>query len=115
MNAEEVVQKQLDAYNARDIDAFMSVWADDAQYFSHPANLLASGAAAIRERHVARFAEPNLRGSLIRRVALGNTIVDHERVTRTFPEGPGIVEVVAIYEVRDGKIASAWFIVGPRE
>ena len=53
-----VVQAQLDAYNARDIAAFMLHWADDAQYFAHPSQLLASGAAEIRERHSVRFQEP---------------------------------------------------------
>jgi hypothetical protein len=31
-----VVRKQLDAYNARDIEAFMACWADDAEIFEHP-------------------------------------------------------------------------------
>ncbi len=109
-----VVQRQLDAYNARDIDAFMATWADDAQYFSHPTTLLAQGAAAIRERHIIRFQEPNLHGELLKRVVLGNTIVDHERVTRSFPEGVGNAEVIAIYEVAEEKITRAWFIVGPK-
>lgn len=115
MSPEDVVKKQLDAYNAKDLEAFMSVWAEDAQYFAHPSTLLARGAAAIRERHLVRFQEPDLHGELTSRVVLGNTVVDHERVTRTFPEGPETVEVVAIYEVVDGKIAQAWFIVGPRK
>jgi hypothetical protein len=115
MTPEEVVQKQLDAYNRKDIEAFISVWADDAQYYAHPDTLLASGAAAIRERHVDRFKEPNLHGVLIERVGLGNIVVDHERVTRTFPEGPGTVEVLAIYEVQGVKIVKAWFIIGPRQ
>ena len=59
-NASQVVQSQLDAYNARDIETFMSHWADDALYYSHPSELLAKGASQIRERHVARFREPNL-------------------------------------------------------
>ena len=87
MSPEDVVKKQLDAYNAKDLEAFMSVWAEDAQYFAHPSTLLARGAAAIRERHLVRFQEPDLHGELISRVVLGNTVVDHERVTRTFPEG----------------------------
>ncbi|WP_246728527.1 hypothetical protein [Microvirga terricola] len=58
----EIVQAQLDAYNARDIEAFMSYWAEDAQYFAFPSELLASGAAQIRERHIVRFTEPNLFG-----------------------------------------------------
>ncbi len=115
MNPADVVKKQLDAYNAKDLEVFMSVWAEDAQCFAHPATLMANGAAAIRERHAVRFQEPNLHGELISRVVLGNTVVDHERVTRTFPEGPATVEVVAVYEVVDGKIAQAWFIVGPRK
>ena len=114
MNPADIVKKQLDAYNAKDLEAFMSVWAEDAQYFAHPSTLLANGAAAIRERHAVRFQEPNLHGELISRVVLGNTVVDHERVSRTFPEGPATVEVVAIYEVVGEKIAQAWFIVGPR-
>jgi ketosteroid isomerase-like protein len=65
IDAGEIVQRQLDAYNSRDIDAFMAMWADDAQYFEHPSKLLASGAAEIRARHVIRFNEPNLFGRLV--------------------------------------------------
>jgi putative hydrolase of HD superfamily len=110
--AEAVVQAQLDAYNARDIAAFIAVWSDDAQYYAFPDTLLASGAAAIRERHVARFREPNLHGRLIGRVSLGGLVIDREIVTRSFPDGPGRVHVVAIYEVSGGKITKAWFRQG---
>lgn len=112
MNAIEVVQRQLDAYNARDIEAFSACWAEDAQYFAFPDTLLAQGIAAIRERHVVRFQEPNLFGRLIHRMALGTMVVDQEVVTRTFPESPGEVDVIALYEVEDGKIARAWFKLG---
>jgi hypothetical protein len=63
------VQKQLEAYNARDIDAFMLWWADDCQYYEFPDRLLASGAAEVRERHVIRFKEPNLHGRLVKRIS----------------------------------------------
>ncbi len=112
-DAELPVQKQLDAYNARDIDAFMQGWAEDCRYYEFPDRLLASGATEIRERHVARFREPNLFGRLLKRMAVGNLVVDHETVTRTFPEGPGEVDVIAIYEVEGGKIVRAWFKSGP--
>jgi len=107
------VQKQLEAYNARDIDAFMRWWADDCQYYEFPDRLLASGAAEIRERHVARFKDANLFGRLVKRIAVANVVVDQEVVTRTFPDGPGEIDVVAIYEVENGKIANAWFKMGP--
>jgi len=41
-------------------------------------------------------------------------MVDHERVARTFPEGSGVIDAVAIYEVQNGKIAKAWLIFGPK-
>jgi hypothetical protein len=114
MTPEAVVQRQLDAYNAKDIEALMATYAADAQQFEHPAKLLASGATQIRERFAARFQEPNLHVKLIKRIVSGNTVIDHEQVTRTFPEGPGQIELVAIYEVQDGKIARAWFILGAK-
>ncbi len=112
-DVERPVQKQLDAYNARDIDAFMAWWSDDCEYHEFPDRLLARGASEIRARHVERFKEPNLFGRLIKRITVANLVVDQETVTRDFPEGPGEVDVVAIYEIQAGKIAKAWFKMGP--
>lgn len=111
---ETVVQRQLDAFNARDLDAIMATYADDAQQFEYPSTLLASGAAQIRERMGTRFQEPNLQAKLIHRIVAGATVIDHEKVTRTFPEGPGTIELIAIYQVQNGRIAAARFIFGPK-
>ncbi len=110
---EQPVQRQLDAYNARDIDAFMPWWSEDCRCYEFPDRLLARGAAEIRARHLARFQEPNLHGQLIRRIVVANLVVDQEIVTRSFPDGPGEVDVVAIYEIAEGRIANAWFRMGP--
>ena len=111
--AELPVQGQLDAYNACDIGAFMQWWADDCAYYEFPNRLLASGAAEVRRRHVDRFKEPNLHGRLLKRITVAGVVVDQETVTRTFPDGPGEVDVIAIYEVENGRIAKAWFKMGP--
>jgi len=111
---EAVVQRQLDAYNARNLDALLAIYAADAQLFEHPATLLARGTAQLRERFAARFQEPNLHAALVNRIVLENFVFDHERVTRTFPEGPGTVELVMIYEVRHGRIARAWTLPGKK-
>src|SRR5689334_338506 len=113
-NPEVVVQRQLDAYNARDIEALMATYAEDAQQFEYPATLLASGASQLRERTMARFRETNLHARLLKRIVMGPVVIDHEEVTRTFPEGTGKIELVAIYEVRDGRIATARFITGTK-
>ncbi len=109
-----VVQSQLDAYNARDVERLLGTYAPDAALFEHPDTLLARGTAELRARFSARLAEPNLHADLLHRTVCGGTVVDHESVTRTFPEGPGTLELVMIYEVREGRIARAWSIVGAK-
>jgi hypothetical protein len=104
---ETIVQRQLDAYNARDIEALLATYASDARQYEHPGKLLATGAAEMRERMALRFQEPNLHARLLQRVVMGNIVIDHEEVSRTFPEGCGRVDMVAIYEIVDGKIQSA--------
>lgn len=104
---ETIVQRQLDAYNARDMDALLATYAEDAQQLEHPGKLVATGHAQIRERMLVRFREPNLFAKLLQRAVMGDVVIDHEVVTRTLASGPAQVEVVAIYEVRDGKIRTA--------
>jgi hypothetical protein len=67
----------------------------------------------VRERHVTRFREANLFGKLIRRSVVDNLVVDQEVVTRTFADSIGEVDVLAIYQIEHGKIAKAWFKMGP--
>ena len=114
MTPEAVVQRQLEAYNARDIDALMATYADDVLVYEHPVTLLASGAAQLRERQTVRLQEPNLNAHLVNRIVAGDLVIDFEIVTRTFPEGTGRLEMVAMYEVDAGKIARAWFVFGTK-
>ncbi len=113
-SAEQIVQRQLDAYNARDLAALLAVYADDAEFYEHPGKLLARGTAALRERFARRFEEPNLHARLVHRVVAGSMVVDHEEVTRTFPEGPGRLTLVMIYEVEGGRIRRGWSIIGEK-
>jgi hypothetical protein len=109
-----VVQRQLDAYNARDVDALVAIYADDVRQYEHPDKLVAQGSADIRARFAARFREPNLHARLLNRIVVGNLVIDHECVTRTFPEGTGTIELAAMYEVKDGRITQAWFRYGAK-
>lgn len=109
---EEIVQRQLDAYNAKNLEAWLGTYAVDAQQFELHGALLASGHAEMRARMAARFNEPDLRASLLSRAIMGNIVVDHERITRNFPEGRGTVEMLCIYEVAEGAIRKATFALG---
>jgi hypothetical protein len=66
------------------------------------------------KRFAIRFTEPNLHATLLHRIVLGQVVIDHERIARTFPEGAGKIELVAMYEVRDGLIVRATFLFGAK-
>src|SRR3954468_15780256 len=94
-----VAQAQLDAFNARDIEALMLTYAPDAEQFTLHGERLAKGHDELRPRYVARFTEPALYARLLSRTVMGGTVVDLELITRNFPEGQGTLEMLCIYEV----------------
>jgi len=114
-HAEAVVQAQVEAYNARNLDAFLDTYANDAELFEWPDKLIAAGRDQLRERYAARFAEPGLHAEILRRIVSGGLVIDHEKVRRMFPEGPGTLEAIAIYEVSNGKIRKAYLRLGEKK
>ena len=108
----QVVQAQLDAYNAKDIDAILQTFAPQAEQFSLHGASLAKGHEQMRERYLQRFAEPDLHAKLLTRIVMGNIVTDYERVTRNFPEGLGTVEMLCVYEVAEGQIQKASYAMG---
>lgn len=110
--AEHVVQQQLNAYNARDLNAWLATYSEDAEQYLLHAGLLASGREAIRTRMVDRFADTAMHAELVSRTVMDPVVVDHEFVTRTFPDGLATVEMICIYEVHAGKITKATFGIG---
>ena len=109
-----VVQAQLDAYNAKDVEALLLTYALDAEQFTLHGNLLAKGHEQLRERFLMRFLEPNLHAKLLSRVVVGNIVTDAELITRNFPEGLGTLEMLCVYEVTDGRIQRASFVIGEK-
>jgi hypothetical protein len=109
---EAVVQQQLDAYNAHDIAAFAAMYATDAELIEYPAKPLMKGADKVAEAYGPRFRDARLHAVIDKRIVMGNIVVDHEKITRTFPEGPGKVDAIVIYEVANGKIVKATLIRG---
>ena len=109
-----VVQAQLDAYNAKDIDALLATYAPDAEQYVLHGERLAQGHAQMRERFLARFAEPDLHARLLSRTVVGAMVVDCELITRNFPEGLGTLEMLCVYEVVNGRIQRASFATGAK-
>lgn len=106
-NPSAVVQAQVDAYNAHDLDAFMSCYADDAttQDLSG-AEAPQKGHPALRESYEFLPEMPaDFRVEVVQRMVSGPIVVDLERV-HGLPGGAP--DGIAIYEVRDGKILNLW-------
>lgn len=108
MTPTEIVQRQLDAYNARDLDRFVAAYSESITVYRLPVwKPFISGKAQLAEFYASkRFNLPALRADLVNRMAFGNKVIDHERIWG-LAEHP--VEVAAVYEISGGLIQSAWF------
>ena len=109
---EQVVQRQLDAYNARDVDAWLATYHPDAEHYELHGGRIARGRSELKQRIQIRFSEPDLHARLLSRTVMGAIVVDHELITRNFPEGRGHIEMICIYEVAFEVIVRATFALG---
>ncbi|MEW7865797.1 nuclear transport factor 2 family protein [Aeromonas diversa] len=102
------VEAQLAAYNARDLEAFVACFAEGFKAYRMPAEQPSMvGRAALRAFYAEhRFNNPALHAELLGRTVLGNKVFDHERIRGLAPDP---VESVAVFEVCDGLITTAWF------
>jgi uncharacterized protein (TIGR02246 family) len=108
VSAEAIVQAQLDAYNAQDIEAFMALFADDCVVADLNGAVTQQGAAAIRERYTQLFAQfPENYAKLVNRIAVGNVVIDHEDIARSPDER---FVAAAVYTIKNGLIARVDFI-----
>jgi hypothetical protein len=108
MNPADPVQRQLDAYNARDLQRFVAEYSDDVQVFVPPATEpVLSGKAAFSAHYASkRFDLPDLHATVVARMVSGNTVVDHEHVVGL---GDSMVEAIAVYRVDGDRITTVWF------
>jgi hypothetical protein len=101
-------QRQLDAYNAHDLDAFVACYHPDVEVRDFPAGTLrVAGREALRARYADVLARPGLRADVVRRITHGAVVVDEERVVGL---REGVVAAVAIYEVEGALIRRVWFV-----
>ncbi len=104
----DIVQRQLNAYNARDLDAFIATYHPEVEIYDFPDSPTMQGHAAMRRQYGGMFERaPALHARVPRRIVSGNYVIDEEIVSG-LPEGRTI-RGVAVYEVRDGLITRVWF------
>ena len=108
---ERVVQEQVDAFNRRDVDAFMANYAPDAIHWAYPSDTTFNGAARIRAHYTELFSDPDiprLHATVRKRMVQGRYVIDEEYIVGLPADDPHVS--VIIYEVRDGLIRNVWFI-----
>ncbi len=103
---EEVVQRQVNAFNAHNVEVYLSTYAPEAKFSREPDQIRETGPAAIRQSLEKEFAaSPSLHLQVVKRTVTGNTVVDHVAMIRaTNPRKPE--ESVLTYEVSGGLIRS---------
>ena len=106
---EGYAQRQLDAYNARDLERFVREYAEDVVVYRwpDPRPVLVGRAALAAHYRDNRFNRPGLHAELVDRMVFGNKVIDQERVVGV-PGAP--LDVAAIYEVSERGICKVWFV-----
>ena len=102
-----LAQEQLEAYNKRDIDAFLKPYAKDVKVYSYPNKLEYEGIEEMRKRYAPKFeTTKDLHCKIISRIVKGNVVIDEEEVTAN----GATFHAVAIYEIVNGKISVVRFV-----
>ena len=103
-----LAQQQLNAYNARDIDAFLAPYAEDVELYDFPDKLISKGKEAMRKGYEGMFKNlKELHCEVTQRIIQGNTVIDHESVIGF---GGPVVKAVAVYQIENNKIKKVYFI-----
>jgi len=103
-----LVQKQVDAYNNRDIESFTDVFSDNICVYLFPDNLLIEGKENFRIHYQSMFeATPDLHCEIVMRMTQGNTVIDQENVLKNGE----YIKAIAIYQVKESHIERVTFIL----
>ena len=104
-----LAEEQLQAYNNRDIEAFLKPYSETVKVYTYPDTLLYEGKAKMRASYTEKFKRfPDLHCTLVNRIVSGNTVIDQEEVTVEKNEPK--VRAIAIYTIAEGKISEVRFI-----
>ncbi|CAL2055528.1 amidohydrolase family protein [Tenacibaculum sp. 190524A05c] len=105
---EQLVQRQVNGYNARNIEAFLEPYSEDFEIYNYPNTLRGKGKSNSKLRYKKLFEMyPNLHCEIVKRMVLGNKVIDYERITGV-SEKP--IEAIAIYEIENNKIKKVTFV-----
>ncbi len=113
MTTHDVVQAQVDAFNARDAKAFAQFYSHDAQVLGSDGTVMVAGRDAIRSFYGGLFdASPDLHVAIGARIVAGDFVVDEESVSGIAAEGmPPELHAAIVYRIKDDLIEHAQMLM----
>jgi len=107
---ETLVERQLEAYNRHDLDAFCACYHPEVEVsrsIGEAPNV--KGMKDFRAVYEDRFQSAELHAEIGKRIVLENAVIDEERVVG-LASAPNGLHVAAIYGFRDGLIQKVTFV-----
>ena len=103
------VQRQLEAFNAHDLDGFVACYATDVVIRHGDGRELIRGHDGMRGFYGPFINDPALHAEVANRLQSGDWVVDEEHTVWT----DGRADALVAYEVRDGLIQTMVMLGGP--
>ena len=108
-----IVDKQLDAYNSRDIEAFANTYDDSVEVYNFPDELSFKGKEILKNRYGKMFESlKKLHARSLNRIIHNNKVVDFEEASfyETDIDHPDeVIKVIVIYEIENNLIKRVQF------
>ena len=107
---EAAVQRQLEATNAHDLQAFLACFAEDAEVHDLPGGVRSAGRAGLAQAYGTLFkAHPDLHVRATDQILSGGYVIRRERVTG-YADRRAAREGVVVYQVKEGLIRRVWVL-----
>lgn len=103
---ESLVQRQLNAYNSRNMEAFLATYAEDAELLNFPDKLLRKGKEQLRKAYFFFDIARILHCRIVKRITAGNCVIDEEQIV----DDHGTRRGTAIYQIEKEEIKRVYFI-----
>ena len=106
--ATDVVDAQIEAYQARDVERFLCCYADDASVVLFDGTPMFADKQVMRELYSRLFAgSPDLRVTIANRMSAGEFVIDEEHLSGFHFDGmPTEMTALGVYRVTNGKIST---------
>lgn len=109
ISPEILVQLQVDAYNAHDLDSMVACFSPAVEFWTMDGKPQGEkGTPALRQGYSDLFNKyPKLKVKVLKRICQGAFVIDQQQAEGM---GPSPITVTAIYQTAQAKIVRVWYI-----